>query len=124
MLRWVRCGHDPAIVYNSKLMQFSELRGEGLVLGYDSDWVYQENSIAVSGQELVILLGSDGVWEAENMEGEKFGRQRLQELLADNSHRTSEEITTIITGEVTRFRGKRPQADDITLVVVKISGNV
>ncbi len=122
LIRWVRCGHDPAIVYNRQTSQFFELRGEGLVLGFDSDWTYQENSIPIHDQELVILLGSDGVWEAENMDGEKFGRERVEKILASNSHQSSEAIADTVTEEVTRFRGEKPQGDDITLVVIKTVG--
>lgn len=122
MLRWVRCGHDPAIVYDPNGAQFSELRGEGLVLGFDNGWQYREHSMALGDHELIILLGSDGVWEAENGAGEQFGRERVKELLAGNSHRPSDEITKIITEEVTRFRGAQPQGDDITLVVVRTAG--
>jgi sigma-B regulation protein RsbU (phosphoserine phosphatase) len=118
-LHWVRCGHDPAIVYDPRNDQFSELRGEGLVLGFDSSWIYHQNSMVLPGNELVLLIASDGVWEAENETGEQFGRERVQNLLALNHRSSSEDITTAITDEITRFRGTQPQGDDITLVVVK-----
>ena len=119
LLCWVRCGHDPALIYNPRTAQFSELHGEGLVLGFDSTWQYQENTMAFTDQDLVILLGSDGLWDAESTQGEKFGRERVKWLLADNCRRSAEEITGIITAEVKQFCGNRHQGDDITLVVVK-----
>jgi sigma-B regulation protein RsbU (phosphoserine phosphatase) len=120
IIRWIRCGHDPAIVYDPGSGEFSELRGEGLVLGFDSNWQYREYNLNLQGRDMVILVGSDGVWEAENDEGERFGRERVKKLMSENAHLSSAEITTVITREVTRFRGKIPQADDITLVVVKM----
>lgn len=123
LLCWVRCGHDPALIYNPGTAQFSELHGEGLVLGFDSTWEYQENTLAFNDQDLVILLGSDGLWDAEGADGEKFGRERVKRLLADNCQCSSEEITNIITTEVARFSGNQPQRDDITLVVAKTVGN-
>jgi sigma-B regulation protein RsbU (phosphoserine phosphatase) len=91
-----------------------------LVLGFDSNWQYREYNLNPQGRDMVILVGSDGVWEAENDEGERFGRERVKKLMSENAHLSSAEITTVITREVTRFRGKIPQADDITLVVVKM----
>lgn len=123
LLRWVRCGHDPAIVYDVASAHFSELQGEGLVLGFDSGWQYRESSMSTAGRELVILLGSDGLWDAENEEGEKFGRERVKTLLAAHSHRSAEEIITSITTTVNTFRGRHPQGDDITLVVAKTAGS-
>jgi sigma-B regulation protein RsbU (phosphoserine phosphatase) len=120
-LHWVRCGHDPAIVYDPQKDEFSELRGEGLVLGFDSTWPYRQNSMRLPDDELIILIASDGVWEAECETGEQFGRERVQNLIALNWQRSSEDITAAITREITRFRGTKPQSDDITLVVVKTS---
>jgi len=120
LVQWVRCGHDPAIVYDLETSEFTELQGEGLVLGFDAGWRYRENSLNIAGRRLVILLGSDGVWETENERGATFGKERVRKLLAENSHRCSEEITAAITEAVNRFRGRLAQGDDITLVAVKI----
>jgi len=118
-LHWVRCGHDPAIVYDMETHQFSEMHGEGLVLGFDADWQFKENSMDIDGRRLAIVLGSDGVWETENSEGESFGKERVRNILAENSHRSSEEIISAITEAVNVFRGSLNQVDDVTLVVVK-----
>ena len=118
-LHWVRCGHDPAIVYDMDTHQFSELHGEGLVLGFENDWRFKENSMDIDGRRLAILLGSDGVWETENSEGESFGKERVRNLLAENSHRSAEDIIRAITEAVDEFRGGLNQVDDVTLVVVK-----
>lgn len=117
-IRWVRCGHDPALVYDPLQDEFSELRGDGLVLGFDSSWEYSDNSMMLK-QESIMLIGSDGVWEAENEAGQQFGRDRLKKLIAANWRGSSEEIIAAITEGVLQFRGKKAQGDDITLVVVK-----
>ncbi len=121
-VHWVRCGHDPAIVYNVADKSFSELRGEGLVLGFDSEWKFRESSISLH-EESIILIGSDGAWETENENGDQFGKERLKQLIAQHCTKSSQEIITAITEEVTKFRGKQPQSDDITLVVVKATNS-
>lgn len=119
-LQWVRCGHDPAIVYQVETDEFSELHGKGLVMGVDEEWLYQQNSREIGDGQQVILIGSDGVWDAENKSGERFGRHRVQELMRDNAGEKPARIIEIINQEITDFRGDIPQNDDITLVVVKI----
>jgi sigma-B regulation protein RsbU (phosphoserine phosphatase) len=120
-IRWVRAGHEPAIVYDSKTDSFSELRGTGIVLGVDVTWSYQEHvdDKWLGGQ--IILIGTDGIWETENLQGERFGKQRLRDIIRENNKRTSEEILEAIFKSLTVFRQSAPQQDDITMVVVKKS---
>ena len=67
----------------------------------------------------MILIGTDGIWETENQRGEKFGKERLREVLRRNSHASAARILQIITDTLADFRQKAPQEDDITLVVIK-----
>ncbi|MGD8255191.1 MAG: SpoIIE family protein phosphatase, partial [Syntrophobacterales bacterium] len=41
-LRWVRGGHDPAILYDAAEDTFSELAGEGMALGVQKNFQFQE----------------------------------------------------------------------------------
>ncbi len=121
-LEWVRCGHDPAIIYYPETKQFSELKGSGLALGIDPDFQYTGNSIPLQQTLQIILIGSDGVWEAENKQGESFGKERVKALLASHSHLEPKEISRKITDEINSFCRSAPQLDDITLVITKIGG--
>ncbi len=119
-VEWVRCGHDPAIVYSPDSHSFSELKGKGLALGVDPSWEYQENTISLDNNQQIVVIGSDGVWDTENEEKERFGRERVKTVLAENSHLSSKDIITAITDEITFFRNTKPLTDDITLVIAKI----
>ncbi|SDB42516.1 sigma-B regulation protein RsbU (phosphoserine phosphatase) [Desulfonatronum thiosulfatophilum] len=119
--RWVSAGHDPGILYNPRTGSFSELRGNGLPLGIVQERHYQEfeGDALASGE--ILLMGTDGIWEATNSAGEFFGKERLREIIRGNAHRTAQEILTIITDAVISFRGDQVQEDDITLVVLKVT---
>ena len=116
---WVRCGHEPALVYTPEADTFTELRGEGLVLGVDNDWPYSDNTLGPATEKQIILLASDGVWEAENSRGERFGKLRVRELLARHHDCDPKRILQEITSAISLFRDGHPQLDDITLVVLK-----
>lgn len=118
---WVRAGHDPAIVYDPDTDSFSSLEeGRGLPLGVVGDTVYQSSSCDIkSGQ--IIVLGTDGIWEARNAEGELFGKERLQQAIRTNSRESARAIVLSVLDAVEEFRGKGEQEDDITLVVTKIT---
>jgi sigma-B regulation protein RsbU (phosphoserine phosphatase) len=118
-IRWVRAGHDPAIVYSPARGEFSELKGDGLALGVDEEWSFEYNELPVPNAEQLILIGSDGAWEVENSSGEQFGKERLKQLLAKNSSLRPDEILQTIIEAIGEFRGETLQNDDITLVIVK-----
>jgi phosphoserine phosphatase RsbU/P len=120
-LRWVRGGHDPAMVYSLVSHEFSELKGNGVALGVDADLSFEYNELPISDEEQLILIGSDGAWEVENATGEQFGKERIREILAATCDSQPEEILQAIIEEINVFRGETPQNDDITLVVVKTS---
>ena len=118
-IRWVRGGHDPAIVYSPGTGQFSELKGNGLALGIDADYRFEYNELPVPDAEQLILIGSDGAWDVANGAGEQFGKDRVGRILAANCHLQPEAILKKITDDINVFRGETPQNDDITLVVIK-----
>lgn len=116
---WVRAGHEPAIVYRPATRRFSEMKGQGVALGVDANLTFLYNELPVPEEEQIILIGSDGAWEVENDAGEQFGRERLKDILVATSDLQSAEILQTMAREIAQFRGKKPQPDDITLVVVK-----
>jgi sigma-B regulation protein RsbU (phosphoserine phosphatase) len=118
-VRWVRAGHDPAVVYDKLEDRFEELNGDGMALGIDRGYVYREyrRSNFTSGQ--LIAVGTDGIWEAENPQGTKFGRDRFRQAIRSYSSRPSQEILKASLENLASFQKTAPQNDDITLVVVK-----
>jgi hypothetical protein len=42
-VRWVRAGHDPAILYDPVQDKFEKLKGVGVALGLDEKFAYEEN---------------------------------------------------------------------------------
>ena len=67
-----------------------------------------------------IVLCTDGITEAENTEGEQYGKNRLLKIVSEIPNSTdAESICEIIKKDVDSFIGAQPVDDDITLVVVK-----
>jgi sigma-B regulation protein RsbU (phosphoserine phosphatase) len=117
---WVRAGHDPAILYDPDNDSFIGLNASrGLPLGVADDTVYQSSSCDIKAGQ-IIFLGTDGIWEARNPDGELFGKERLQMVIHSNSRESARTIALSILDAVEAFRGKEEQEDDLTLVVVKI----
>jgi serine phosphatase RsbU (regulator of sigma subunit) len=67
----------------------------------------------------ILLLHSDGVYEAQNEAGELYGLERLAAVLAAHDDSSSASLRDAILGDLTRFRGSAEQSDDVTLVVCR-----
>ncbi len=121
-LNWIRCGHEPAIIFSLETREFSEAKGKGVALGYEPSWEYTENTLELGRGEHLILIGSDGVWDVENAKGENFGKDRVKVIMMEHSSLTPKGILGQITSEIELFRGVHPQNDDITLALIKMGG--
>jgi len=119
-LKWIRAGHDPALVYNPSTGSFNELNGDGIVLGIDETFSFQEYKYSRWSDGQIIVLGTDGIWETENPRAEAFGKTRLRHIIRENNHSSAKEILQAITDALAKFRETAIQNDDVTLVVVKV----
>lgn len=119
-LNWISAGHDAPLVYHPDEDRFTELDGGGVPLGIDADWQYEEYGCGASPAGQVIVIGTDGIWEAHNPAGEMFGKDRLRRVIREHAARSADQICSAITAAVAEFRQEHPQEDDLTLVVVKL----
>ena len=120
-LGWVRAGHDPAIFYDPELDKFDELHGAGMALGVDADRRYEQFRKTDLKQGQVIILGSDGLWEARNPKGEMFGKEPVHQILRQSPAATAREILTSCFNRFNVFVGEHAPEDDVTLVVIRIT---
>jgi sigma-B regulation protein RsbU (phosphoserine phosphatase) len=119
-LEWVRAGHDPGIFYDPAKDLFEDLAGPGLALGIDMEWDYATNRKEGLVQGQIIVLGTDGIWEAQNPEGEMFGKEAICRLIRENADAEASALLDVIIDALDNFRDGFSLQDDVTLIVVKI----
>ena len=119
-LNWVRAGHEPAVLYDTREDSFLELTGEGMALGVVEHLEFRKYTHQGWTPGSIIVVGTDGIREARNEDGEMFGAARFREAIRRHATKSAEEIQNIIIEELEIFQGETPQEDDITLVVVKL----
>ena len=120
-LEWVRAGHDPALCYDPHAKNFEMLYGPGIALGVDENWHYEGSRKASIKEGNVILLGTDGIWEARNRQGSMFGKDPIFEIIRSHASKSAKEILDEILDELEEFQQGFKTEDDITLVVIKNS---
>jgi sigma-B regulation protein RsbU (phosphoserine phosphatase) len=118
-LCWTSAGHDPAMWLRRSSGQIEELPNTGIPLGIIAEADFRCDGPVRLQSGDIVLIGTDGIWEARSPNGEMFGKQRLREVLAGACDRAAGEIHAAVVDAVGEFRASVPQADDITLVVVK-----
>jgi sigma-B regulation protein RsbU (phosphoserine phosphatase) len=123
-LSWVRAGHEPAMLYDPATDRFEELTGKGIALGIEDSWQYAGKHRADMTVGQIILLSTDGIWEARNARDEMFGKEAIYEIIRKHSDDTAAEIQDAILVELNRFQQGVEAADDITLVIIKINDDV
>jgi sigma-B regulation protein RsbU (phosphoserine phosphatase) len=119
-LKWVRAGHDPAIFYDPNTDKISELKGAGMALGVDENWQYGENEKQNLENGQIIVLGTDGIWEARNPKGEMLGKEPIYTTIRENANLDAKSILNTIVELLTKFQDNLNAEDDVTLVVIKI----
>ena len=118
-VRWVRAGHDPALIYDLETDSFDELGGRGLALGVFEDSKYQTLTREIKPGQ-IIAIGTDGIWETTNIQGQQFGKERFKNVIQANASENAVEILTRVINEVDDFAGQSEKSDDVTLVIIKV----
>jgi serine phosphatase RsbU (regulator of sigma subunit) len=67
----------------------------------------------------IVVLYTDGITEAFNMNKEQYGIEPLIELVVINREQSAAEIKQAVIDDVRRYIGEQKVFDDITLVVIK-----
>ncbi len=119
-IKWVRAGHDPALLYDPAADKFTELKGRGIALGLNEEWKYEENEIQHLKTGQIILVSSDGIFEARNTGGEMFGRQNMYDSIRRHHHLNAREMVDILFKTLETFMNGHEIEDDLTLVVIKV----
>lgn len=119
-VRWVRAGHDPAILFDPHSGRFEEFGGQGLPLGIDEDAVFEERERRNLASGGIIFIGTDGIWETAGPDGRLFGKDALRDLIRATCERSARDITKAVVQALDAHRGGLKPSDDITMVVIKL----
>ncbi len=119
-------GHNPPLYYSAARDKAVFLELEGAPVGLSMldrdvlEEVLEERSINMDAGD-VIMLYSDGITEAVNLNGEQFGEKRLKDLFYSVASKgaSAEEIKDAILDSISAFTRGAPQSDDITLLIIR-----
>ncbi len=117
-LTYCSAGHEPAILVRNG--QLRDLAVGGMVIGVDPEQRYDKEVVQLQKGD-VLWIYTDGVPDAMNYNGEKFGKARMRDCLLANVGLGAEQICRQMLWETRRFVGLNRRTDDTTMVVVKVT---
>ncbi len=120
VLTFSSAGHDDAVLLtNSAGCEPMGHMGPAIALFDAAE--YPTGTRNLSPGDTVVLL-SDGITEAFNIDGRVFGLERLVKSLNRRMYATSADIVRHLDAEVARFAEGTEQSDDITCIALRFRG--
>jgi sigma-B regulation protein RsbU (phosphoserine phosphatase) len=116
-LRYTNAGHLPAFLICKG--GSDQLDKGGMVLGVMEDYEYEEGSLKV-GPDALLIGYSDGLIEPENVYGEEFGIRRLREAAVRLHGATPLMVAESLMAAAEEWAGTPEQADDMTVIVARL----
>ncbi len=120
-LSWISAGHDPPLRLRTTTGEFDELSaGGGIPLGALPNAPYEQGGPVSLEPGDILMIGTDGIWEAEDTDGKQLGMDRVREVIKEQASNSADGICTAIINTVKEFREPAPATDDTTLVIIKV----
>ena len=119
-LTYTNAGHPAGQVLDAQGRVKTVLRRSGRPLGRQGTTPYPPpESVPLSSGDILLLL-TDGIDEAMSPTEDVFGVERALEVVRQNRERPAAELVEAICDAARTFSSPEPQADDLTVVVVKV----
>jgi len=117
-LVYCNAGHPPPYILSAaKNTTITALHKTGMVLGImtESTWHAADVQVPPGG---LLLLYTDGVFEAQNYSGEFFGEEQMLKTVQTELGHPVQTIQEALMSRLHTFVGGGPQMDDTTLVIL------
>ena len=115
---YTNAGHNPPYLMKADGTIEQLPLSKDIVVGALDDFQFSEEKLQLEHGD-TLLLYTDGVTEATNVNNEEFGEKRLEETLKDAAHQNCQQIINAVKANVDSFAGEAEQSDDITLLAIK-----
>jgi serine phosphatase RsbU (regulator of sigma subunit) len=118
-LDYCNAGHNPPVIGGSSAHgEFLEMLPNAPI-GLWPDMVYEGEEIeSIKGRPLFIY--TDGLNEAENIQQQQFGDERLLQVLRSTRFERASQVVSVLNESVLRHRQGAEPNDDLTMMCLRI----
>ena len=118
-LAFCNAGHNPPVLGGGERKGDFLKMISNVPIGMWPDYVYKGEEIeSVKGRALFFY--TDGLNEAENLELEQFGNERLLKILRDTHFDTARQVVDTLEAEVEKHRNGAEPNDDMTMMCLRV----
>lgn len=114
-LTYSTAGHPPILLFRQG-EDCRRLHKPGPVLGVNPRVIYTDEERMLKDGDFLVMF-TDGITEARNIDGEFFGEERLRQLVGRAEQHT-DTIAHAVETELAGFTAGRQHTDDFTLIVL------
>ena len=121
-LTYSNAGHNPPLLFHQEANSGEPvcwLMPTGPAIGLVEEFRVEEQTVTLRPGD-ILLLYTDGVTEAMNLEEEEFGTERLAAFLRQSANLSPAELVRELRTRLRDFTNGQPLADDTTVVVCKV----
>ncbi len=119
LLTYCNAGHNPPLIYGTSGLR--RLDSGSMPVGFFEHAPYADDTEQLQVNDVLIVY-SDGVTEALDIEGQEFGEERLIGILKERHTEDATSILESVIEGVMNFSRGAAQYDDVTAMVVKFTG--
>ncbi|MBI3395070.1 MAG: serine/threonine-protein phosphatase [Spirochaetia bacterium] len=113
-------GTPPILIYRQREKIVEEMEVTGIPIGIFNDFLFTGRRAQLNRGD-VILLYTDGAYEAQNWKGEFYGLERVKRSLQRNGRKPADRILNALKRELRLFSAFKGLNDDTTFIVIKKS---
>jgi len=117
LMRYCNAGHNPPLTIKGDLVEPLPAKAN-LPLGVIAEFDYMMQQIYVKPETMIVLY-TDGLTEAKNLDRKQFGLERTLEVLKGCHDATATQLIQTLTKKVDDFVGEAEPSDDLTLLAIR-----
>lgn len=122
-MSYVNAGHNPPLILAADGATIRELEVATLPVGILPNQTFEADHTTLAPGETLVGF-SDGITEAMNIAGEPYGDERLHAALRAHAGAAAPHLVELLVQAVDDYAAAAPQADDMTLLVVRSIGAI
>lgn len=119
LMEYCNCGHNPPFLLRPEggIVKLGEV--SNIPVGAERNWDFQ-------GQEFPDVRGckfflyTDGLTEAENLDHDQFGEQRLEDVLVRSASADAQSTIAGVAESVAAYLGQAEASDDLTMLCIRL----
>jgi len=116
-LSYTVAGHNPPLLLRHQSKEIIPLQKGGVALGAMPDIHLPDFEAHLEPYDCLVLY-TDGVTEAFNLQDQMYGEERLKRVLHNMTGETSSTVLEAIEEDLAEFRDGAPVSDDTTLLAI------